>query len=134
MDIKNIIVVSDLHFGCKFGLCPPKFKLDEGGWYESSVYQKEVYKRWQEFWNVWVPEVTKGEDYIIVINGDVVDGNHHNSTTQITHNLKDQRNLAIETLSPIVAKKKAKKLYMIRGTEVHVGQSADNEESIAQLL
>lgn len=132
--MKNIIVVSDLHCGCKFGLCPPKFKLDEGGTYQSSIYQREVYRRWLEFWNEWVPEVTKGEDYIVVVNGDVIDGNHHNSTTQITHNIKDQRNLAVEVLTPIVNAKKCKKLYMIRGTEVHVGQSGDNEEAVAEAL
>jgi len=132
--MRNIIVVSDLHCGCKFGLCPPSFKLDEGNVNKSSIYQREVYKRWQEFWNIWVPEVTKNEDYIVVVNGDVIDGNHHNSTTQITHNLKDQRNLAVEVLTPVIGKKKCKKLYMIRGTEVHVGKSADDEESVAEAL
>lgn len=132
--IKNAIVFSDTHCGCKFGLCPPSFKLDEGGTYKSSIYQREVYRRWLEFWNVWVPDVTKGEDYIVVVNGDVIDGVHHNSTTQITNNIKDQRNLAVEVLTPIVNAKKCKKLYMIRGTEVHVGQSADDEESVAEAL
>src|ERR1035437_6784210 len=132
--VKHIIVVSDLHCGCKFGLCLPKFKLDEGGTYQSSIYQREVYKRWLEFWNSWVPMVTKGEKYIVVVNGDVIDGNHHNSTTQITHNIKDQRNLAVELLTPVINAPKCKSLYMIRGTEVHVGQSGDNEEAVAEAL
>ena len=132
--MRNIIIISDLHAGCGFGLCLPRFKRDEGGWYSSSRYQKEVYRRWLEFHDEWVPEVTKGEDYILVINGDTLDGVHHNSTTQITHNIKDQRKLAVSLLLPIVEKKHCKKLYVTRGTEAHVGQNAEDEETIAEWL
>src|SRR5258706_5375662 len=89
---------------------------------------------WEHFWNEWVPMVTKGEDYVIVHNGDIIDGVHHNSTTQISHNLDDQRNIAIQVLKPIVNKPKCKGYYQIRGTEAHVGQSAENEEAIAKAL
>ena len=132
--IENIVVVSDLHIGCKLGLCKDEFTLDEGGKYSSSKYQKEVYSKWIEFWDDWVPKVTKGKPYIMVINGDVVDGVHHNSTTQITQNMQDQRRLAVEILEPIVNKKKCKALYMIRGTEAHVGKSGSHEEAIASEL
>jgi len=132
--IRNIIVISDLHCGCKFGLCPDEVTLDEGQVVNSSVFQKEVYKKWLEFWNKWVPSVTKNEDYVIVGNGDIIDGVHHGSTTQITGNIKDQRKIAVEVMTPIINKDHCKGFYMIRGTEVHVGKSGEDEESVAEVL
>ena len=132
--IRNIIIVSDTHFGCRFGLCPPRVRYDGGGTYNHSELQAIVWKYWNHFWNVWVPKVTKDEDYILVHNGDVIDGNHHNSTTQISHNLTDQRNIATEVLDKIISKPHCKRYYQIRGTEAHVGQSAENEEEIAKQL
>ena len=84
--IKNVVVISDTHCGCQLGLCPPVVNLDNGGTYVQSSLQKKLWEMWNEFWDVWIPMVTKGEPYIIVHNGDAIDGVHHNSVTQITHN------------------------------------------------
>lgn len=132
--INNLIIFSDIHCGCRLGLCPPVVHLDDGGTYRYSAVQKKVWTMWNEFWNVWVPEVTKGEDYIIVNNGDVIDGVHHNSTTQISHNIEDQKRIAIQILEPIIKNPKCKGYYHIRGTEAHVGQSGQYEESVAKSL
>ncbi len=130
----NIVVVSDLHCGCAMGLCPPGgVVLDDGGMYMPSRFQKIVWGWWQEFWNEWVPEVTDGEPYTVVCNGDAIDGSHHGSTTQITQNLKDQVQIAYEVLSPVVEKSDGR-YYHIRGTEAHVGKSGEREESLAMQL
>lgn len=131
---QSIVVVSDLHVGCKLGLCPKTVRLDEGGSYEASSHQAEVMDKWMEFWKEWVPHVTKGGTYAVVINGDTLDGVHHNATTQWSHNLTDQKKTAFEMLHLIVSDPKCAKLYMIRGTEAHVGQSASEEESLAHWL
>jgi hypothetical protein len=132
--MRNVIVVSDLHCGCRLGLCPSKpVKLDDGGTYAPSRLQKRVWSWWQEFWCEWVPRVTKGEDYGVVVNGDAVDGVHHGSTTQISHNMGDQGAIAYEVLAPIV-EKCAGRFWMVRGTEAHVGKSATEEERLAERL
>lgn len=131
---RNIIIISDTHFGCQLGLCPPTVKLDSGGKYQHSELQSIVWKYWKHFWDVWVPKVTKNEDYILVHNGDIIDGVHHNSVTQISHNLTDQRNIAIEVMSKVIAKPHCKAYYQIRGTEAHVGKSGQDEEEIAKQL
>ncbi|KKK55381.1 hypothetical protein LCGC14_3075130, partial [marine sediment metagenome] len=77
---------------------------------------------------------TRGEDFILVHNGDIIDGIHHKSTTQISHNINDQKNLALEMLSPIVSLPHCKGYYQIRGTEAHAGQAQEYEENIAQQL
>ncbi|GAF68288.1 unnamed protein product, partial [marine sediment metagenome] len=76
----NLIVVSDLHCGCRLGLCHPKgVYLDDGGTYLPSKIQKKVWKWWREFWDEWVPTITRGEPWDLVVNGDALDGVHHNN-------------------------------------------------------
>lgn len=132
--MKNIIVISDTHAGCQFGLCPPSVKLDGGGSYTHSALQKKVWKMWRLFWNDWVPLVTKGEPYIIVHNGDCIDGVHHGSTTQVSHNIQDQRNIAVKILKPVVNNPMCKGYYHVRGTEAHVGKAGEYEEAVAKEL
>lgn len=140
MDLNNLVIVSDLHCGCQFGLCPPDgIELDGGGSYTPSVLQKEVWKTWRMFWDKWIPDVTHGEPFALLVNGDMIDGVHHGSTTQISQNLADQSDLAYKVMKPIVDKVACdengnKRFYMIRGTESHVGKSAQEEERLAQML
>jgi hypothetical protein len=137
MSTKNVIVVSDTHFGCQLALCPPVVKLDSGGTYQPSELQLKLWEHWQYFWKEWVPTVTKGEQYIVVHNGDAVDGKHHDSVTQITQNITDQVGIAYEVLKPIVdplLNPACAGYYHIRGTEAHVGKSGQAEEGLAKSL
>jgi len=133
MAINNLVIISDLHAGCQFGLCPPEgIELDGGGNYKPSALQCKVWEIWQEFWNEWVPTVSRGEPFAVVVNGDSIDGTHHKAVTQISHNLSDQAKLAEKILKPIADR--AAELYMIRGTEAHVGKSGQEEERLARSL
>jgi len=130
----NIVVVSDLHSGCQFGLCPEEgVPLDGGGWYSPSPLQRKVHSWWREFWDEFVPHATRGEPYTVVVNGDATDGVHHGSTTQISHNMKDQVEVARRLLEP-VRDACAGRFWMVRGTEAHVGHSGEHEEQLAKLL
>lgn len=134
MDFRNIIVISDTHIGCGLALCHPKgARRDEGGRYQPSGAQKFIWSVWQSFWDEWVPKATNGEPYVVVHNGDVIEGVHHQATTPWSHNLKDQSDHAYEILAPIVDKCDGH-YYQIRGTEVHVGKSAKEEEALAERL
>lgn len=131
--IRNLVIISDTHFGCRLALCPPEgATLDDGGIYLPSRMQKVVWSWWEEFWGEWVPKNTRGEPFILVHNGDVIDGVHHGATTQISQNIKDQRDLAIKVLKKQVAK--AEKFFSVRGTPAHVGQSSIHEEEVAEAL
>lgn len=131
-DVKQIVIVSDMHCGCQLGLCPPVVKLDGGGQYIYSDFQREVWDYWCEFWGTWVPKVTRGEPYGIVLNGDPIDGLHHGVTTLISSNIEDQLKIAYECMRPHVDK--ASVFYAIRGTEVHGGQAGKDEEALAARL
>lgn len=131
-DIKNIVVFGDTHFGCTLALCPPEGAERDGqSRYLPSPAQLVLWAWWLEFWE-WVATVTRGEPYALVHIGDVIDGDHHNSTTQITHNLLEQERMAVSVLQSQV--EKAAIYYSIRGTEAHVGKNGVQEESIAQKL
>lgn len=132
--IRNVIVVSDTHVGCSLGLMRKDgARLDENNPLKPSPLQLKVWAMWEEFWGEWVPRVTHGEPFVVVHNGDAIDGCHHNSTTQWTHNLTMQRNHAYKILEPIVEMAEGR-YYHIRGTEAHVGKSASEEEALAQQL
>jgi hypothetical protein len=92
-----------------------------------------VWEIWEQFWGEWVPKVTHGEPFAVVHNGDAIDGSHHNSTTQWSHNMNDQVLHAYKILKPVVDACEGR-YYHIRGTEAHVGQSGVEEEKLAHML
>ena len=133
----SLIVFSDTHCGCRLGLHPATpTHLDDGGFYYPSDFQRKVWSLWEEFWNEWVPQVTRGEPYDIVHNGDAIDGVHHGSTTQVSHNIQDQLRIAEACIGPQVQRCLASggTYYHIRGTQAHVGQSGVYEEQLARTL
>lgn len=130
---RSIVIVSDLHAGCRMGLHPDaKVALSGGMISQPSVLQQKVWSHWRHFHDTFVPSVTKGEPHILIVNGDAMDGRHHGSTTQISQNLADQQAIAEECLAPEVARAAA--YYHIAGTEAHVGPSAEDEERLARAL
>lgn len=131
---RQAFVISDTHFGCRLGLCSPDgVDLDDGGHYSPSKFQLGIWKWWREMWDVSVPELTRGEPFAVILNGDSIDGVHHGSTTQISQNIEDQVKLAIDVLSPIVEMCDGN-FFVVRGTEAHVGKSGVHEERLARAL
>lgn len=114
------------------GMSPAVIKLDGGTLHCSSEFQDYTRSLWDEFFGQWVPHVTKGEPWALIINGDALDGVHHGATTQVSHNLGDQAAIARAVLEPVVSQAAA--YYHIRGTEAHVGKSAADEERLARDL
>jgi hypothetical protein len=128
---KAIVAVSDEHIGSLSGLMPAEIKLDSGSILKPSAVQNMLLEFWNHFWWEFVPRVTKGcKDIMVVDNGDVIDGNHHNAVDLIP-NIKDQRRAAKELLQPIRNKYK---MAMVRGTEAHGGISEQDTEQLAMDL
>jgi hypothetical protein len=131
--LNNLVVVSDIHVGCRVGLIPKEgWKLDNEGVYKPSELQRKLWLYWKEFWDEFVPLATRNEPYAVCFNGDALEGIHHRSVSQWTHNLEDQRRCAEAILSPVV--QRAERYFHIRGTDAHVGSSAQDEESLARSL
>ncbi len=135
--VRNLVIVSDTHCGCRLALCSPEpVRVDSGGWYTASEFQQKMWALWREFWDEWVPDVINEEPFDLVHNGDAIEGVHHRATTQISQNIHDQVTLAESILSPAVARCRANggTYYHIRGTEAHVGATGEYEERLAKSL
>jgi len=129
--IKNIVVIGDTHCGSQAALMPPGFCLQDGQEVKLSRRQAQLWDWWEEFW-VFVARVTKGEPYVLVHNGDQIDGAHHGCVQLVTNNVGSQRMMAEMLLQPQVDK--AAEFYAIAGTAAHAGQSNSDEESVAKHL
>jgi hypothetical protein len=134
VEVDNLVVVSDTHSGCGLALLRPEgFVTDEGNAVLPSPLQRKLWDFWETFWGEFVPEATRGEPFAVVHNGDALDGVHHNSVYQLTHNLERQQEIAEQLLKPVVALADGR-YYHVRGTEAHVGNSAVDEEDLAKIL
>lgn len=129
-----LAVVSDLHCGSTVALCPPEIRLDDGGHYTSSRSQQWLWQCWKQYWaHVDAVRCDHSADLYIAFNGDMVEGNHHGTTQILTGNPNGQAAVVNASLvSPLSLK--PDKLFFIRGTDAHVGQSASAEERIADGL
>ena len=134
---RALVVVSDLHCGCQMGLCPNEgVRLDGDGQYRPNAVQRQVYAWWREFWDQFVPEAVHHGNFDILINGDLIDNEHHGVKTLISNNIQVQRRIAIEIMAPIVEQchRKGGRLYVVRGTEAHDGGSGQDAETVAKEL
>ena len=133
-DCHQVIVISDTHCGCRLGLYPEEpVIVDDGGPYLQGPTQRFIWKHWRTFWDEWVPLVTKGEPFVVVHNGDAIDGVPHRATTPVSTNMHDQTRIGVACLTPVI-EACGGRYYHIRGTEAHVGKSSVEEERLAERL
>lgn len=125
-----VVLVGDTHVGGFTSLSPKRLKLDDGGYYEASPVQLQLLTWWTDFWKR-VKAQRQGRKLIVVHMGDMIDGNVHGRGQSIA-NESDQKHGAMELLQPI--RDVADYFYMLRGTEAHVGNAAEREQSLADML
>ncbi|HET8771056.1 MAG TPA: hypothetical protein VFM71_08730 [Gemmatimonadaceae bacterium] len=125
-----IAVTSDQHAGSTVALCPPSVPYDDGGAYTASKAQSWVWECWQAYW-ARVAQVRRELKATLyqVFNGDAVEGAHHGTTQIISGNLNAQAAVWTAAVAIPLAMK-PDKIFGVRGTEAHVGQSANAEERI----
>lgn len=129
-----IAVVSDIHAGSTVALCPPKIELDDGGSYEASRPQVWLWGHWLKFWE----RVQKVRDdhhatLIAGFNGDLTEGYHH-GTTQILSANPTAQAAVVDAIMHVPMALAPDKMFLVRGTEAHVGKSAAYEERAAKGL
>lgn len=128
-----IAIAGDLHCGSTIGLCPATgIELDDGGWYDPSEAQLWLWEEWEKHWKV-VQSLARKNTLHLVLNGDLIDGDHHR-TSQIASPLTGIHiRTAMESLA-VPLGLKPKQIHVVRGTPTHVGRSAESEEGIARAL
>jgi hypothetical protein len=129
-----IAITSDLHCGSTTGLCPESIQLDDGGEYRASKAQRWMWQGWKDYWKqVESIRIKEKAKLYTVFNGDLVDGNHH-GTTQILSGNPNGQAAALNAAMTVPLALKPDKIWITRGTDAHVGQSACSEERIADGL
>jgi len=130
-----LAVTSDHHIRSTVGLCPPQgCPLDDGGTYMPSKAQQWLWQSWVAFWGQ-VDKVRReeGADLYEIYNGDLIDGEHHGTPQISTKNLADEQELALACLAPALSLA-PNYVFVVRGTEAHVGKSGEREEMIARRI
>lgn len=130
-----LAVTSDQHANSTLGLCPDEgVQLDDGGFYHPSKAQRWTWDCWNDYWKkVAARRKALKAELVCVFNGDAVDGDHHQTSQIISRNMEVQGYVASRVFS--VPKALAPdRLYMVRGTEVHVGPSGSSEEALAKSI
>jgi hypothetical protein len=130
-----IAITSDQHARSTVGLCSPKgVALDDGGRYKPSRAQEWLWQAWVDGWDR-VGECAHKHNAPIwwINNGDLVDGDHHNTYQIVSRNSIQEREIVRDILDiPLLLQ--PEHIFFVRGTETHVGQGACSEESIARAL
>jgi len=125
-----VAVSSDHHGGSTVGLSPPQIELPDGDIRRHGPAQRWLYRNWMYY--VSKVKATAQEhkaEYIAVINGDAIEGNHHHTTQVISNNETVQMRITEEVLAPLL--NYADQVYFTRGTAAHVGEEARLEEKVA---
>ena len=125
-----IAAVGDTHCGSTVGLCPPIYELNGQGHREANTIQKWLWRSWIDYWHRIDALVEQhNADLWVVLNGDIVEGVHHGTTQVVSLRVDDMMNIALSVLEPRV--RKAKHLFVTKGTEAHVGAGAGGHQGRA---
>ena len=115
---KLLVILSDLHVGSSIGLWPPGFVSTEGFSIGQNKFQYGMWQHWQAC-QKWIAKITGGNEYELLLNGDLVEGIHHRSLQVMSPDVADQVTAAVSVLGPIA--QKSKSVYLTKGTECHTG-------------
>ena len=136
--LRTIIAVpSDTHSGSTVGLMPSPWNLEDGGTYHASPAQNEVLlATWRRAW-ARIAQERKRSRLIVVVNGDPVDGIHHETAELVTRRREEQNRMHIAVMDEALKtakfnRKKGDRLYYTWGTPAHGASSS--EEAIARDL
>ncbi len=130
MSIENLVITSDHHCGSEFAICPAldKIQVTDERFVAPNEMQEELIDNWESFWK-WVDTETGGT-FDWHINGDLVEGNKHQSHARMTDNITYQVKMADDLIRPV----KYRKLYMTYGTYAHDGQNGSHIVGLANML
>lgn len=126
--LRLLVVASDIHAGSTVAVLPPRLELAEGLVVEANPLQRFYWKAWQHALG-WVHEVANGDPFGLILNGDLIEGDHHRTDQIIGRNLSDHLKAAEEILRPLAGA--ASRVFITRGTECHVG---DTEAALGQIF
>lgn len=128
LDVDYVVVVSDQHCGSSYGLMPSEYTTHEGQDVRPNVLQKWLLSCWLDFWTFAYRRMGKSK-WALILNGDIIEGVHHNSLEVISSEKRDHVGMALDLLTPLM--ERADYIAVIEGTECHTNNA---ESDIARAL
>ena len=133
MAIEKVLCISDLHSGSRFSIADDGVELEEGRIYYATKFQLGLLKILESQLDR-VFDRLKGKPFTLILNGDMVDGKHHNNPF-VENLVTDQVKVLASVLSKLtdrISDGQLQKTYMMQGTEAHAGLGNDIERGIAE--
>lgn len=112
-----LVILSDLHCGSTVGLLPPEFDLQDGNRIQHNKYQAWLWQCWMDATGDYFRRHVGNDPFVLLLNGDLVEGNHHGTTQIVSADVADHVEAAIQCLEPLA--KKAAQVHLTLGTECH---------------
>lgn len=125
--MKKLLILSDLHCGSELGLTPPSFFASA---------RTKLGKAHREMWAFFRDQVrASGPHDIIVVNGDLIDGDGHFSggTEELTTDRMRQAEMAASVIAQC-ASPQTKLILISYGTGAHTGRAEDFEDHVVPTL
>lgn len=119
---KLLVVVSDLHCGSTVGLLPPGLNTADGTEMVQNAVQRWLWDCWQQA-IAFAERVVGDDECQLIVNGDCLEGLHHQSKQVISADIGDHITAAIEALQPLAGM--ADQTHIVVGTECHT-QNAEH--------
>lgn len=112
------VILSDLHVGSTVAIWPEGFVSSEGVPIGLNKIQEWILDRWNATLTA-IKQITNGDPYVLIINGDLTEGIHHKTLQVMSADIGDQVKACAMLLAPVAADAHA--LYIVLGTECHTG-------------
>lgn len=126
--IRTLAVFSDIHAGSVVALMPPIFRKADDQEVLANALQRWFWECWKRT-GKWMDEIVGDDPCGLILNGDLIEGDHHRTTEIISRNIADHVEIARELLEPLATR--ASKTFVIQGTECHTG---DVEAALGKML
>lgn len=129
-----LAAMSDMHCGSTVALHPAwPTPLDDGGEYSPSSAQEWMWDHWISYAEK-IADTADGAPVHLILNGDLVDGDHHGTAQIVSRHPNTQLDILKEAMRRMLDITNPTSVVVVRGTEVHVGKSGSAEESFARWL
>jgi hypothetical protein len=130
--LKTLLIVSDTHSNSTVGLAKPSIQLDDGDKVSASIPRRWLFHTFEDILDRTKKRAIEYRSELYgLINGDAVELDSKDRSLQvITRNQTEAVKTASEVFEPMFAM--CRGVYVMRGTEAHVGKQAQAEEALAQ--
>lgn len=134
MSRKNLVFVADTHIMHNLAVCPPTLVLSNGSMVSQHPLRDKIWQHWCHFWDYQLPKWIGDEKFIVVVNGDLIEGYTNRILSFISTNPADFTLAGAALLRPIIERSNCAGLILITGTDVHVGIEGFYEHQVFQIL